>query len=248
MGLDLVEIVFSIEKTFEIELPMDDLEGLTHDYDIMVGDLYDYILKRLHLREFARQDIGLNYGLWRDVQSALCSVTNVPADRVQLKTPLDELFPRKTRRATWQAFRDACSYRVRTLDYPKAVRYVGFALAAAMVLFEQFQIWQIPGAGFFWILLGILGAWMLAETYVKVLWILAPLRRSFPSRMVTVKDLCRAILATNYTDICQDADIPLDDRSLAVWQQLTQILVEVTGVDADEITFRSRLFRDLGAG
>ncbi len=245
MGLDLLDITFRIEHKFDVDLSREDLAALVRDRDIIVGDLYDLVLKKLHLRDVARYDVRLSYALWTELRDVIHSVTKVPLDRIELKTPLEALFPRKTRRATWEALREASPYRIRKLDYPRVVRTVGFVLAAVMALIEQLQIWQVPGVKWLWPLLGLLGVWMLIETYTKVLSLLSPLRKRFPSGMTTVKDLCRAVLATNYADICRSDEIPSEKRCLAVWQQLTEILVDGLGVDADEITFRSRLVRDL---
>jgi acyl carrier protein len=246
MGLDVMDIAYRVEKTFKIDLSHDDFLGLVRDKDIAVGDLYDLVLTRMHLRDAARHDIRLNYDLWRQMQRALHTVTYVPLSQIELKTPLDALFPQETRRAAWDALGETCSYRLRELDYPETVRVVGFLLAAGMALVEQLQLWQLPGVKWIWPLLGIIGIWMFVETYMKILTICAPLRTRFPAGMTTVKDLCRAVLARNYSEICQSVDVPYDERSLAIWEQLTDILVDVLSVKADEITFRSRLFRDLG--
>lgn len=238
----------SIEEEFEVELSRDDLESILRDRDIVVGDLYELVLQKLQLRDFARHDLRLNYALWTDLRDVLHTVTTVPLEQIELKTRLESLFPRKDRRVSWEALREASPYRIRELDYPPAVRATGFWLAVAMVLVEQFQIWQIPGAQWLWPLLGFLGIWMLVETYAKLLSILAPFRTTFPSRISTVKGLCRAVLAANYEDICHDVEIPFDDRCLDVWERLKAILVETLGIDADEVTFRSKLIRDFGAG
>lgn len=250
MGLDFLDITFRIEKAMDVKFSEEDIHGLVRDRDVMVGDVYSLLLKKLHLRDVARYDLRLNYALWTAVRDAIHAATQVPLAEVELKTRLDPLFPRKTRREAWEALRGACPYRVRGLDYPRAVRWVAFLLALSMVLAEQFQIWQFPGARWLWPLLGLLGIWMLVETYVKVMSLFAPFRTCFPSGMATVKDLCRAVLSANYMDICRDwqeTSIPLDDRALAVWSQLVQILVDALGVDPDQVTFHTRLFRDLGA-
>lgn len=247
MGLDLLDIQFRIEKTFDIELSPEDFTALVRDHDIAVGDLYSLLLAKLHLRDVARYDLRLNYRLWEEMQGVLHAVTAVPLERVELKTPLESLFPPDGRRATWDALRRRCPYRIRELDYPQALRVVGFALAAAVVLIEQFHLWQVVGVKWLWPALGLLGIWMVSETYLKVLSICAPLRKRFPSGMTTVKDLCRAVLATNYREICDGIEIPFDQRCVVVWQQLTEILVDALGIDADQITFRSRLVQDLGA-
>ncbi len=245
MGLDLLDITFRIEKEFEIDLSPDDLNSVVRDQDILVGDLYELVLQKLHLRDCLRHDIRLNYALWREIRDMIHSVTEVPLDQIELKTPLEQPFPRKNRRATWEALRRVSPYRVRGLDYPQAVRTVGFLLALVMVLFEWVPVWRLPGANWLWPLLGILGVWMIVETYAKVLSILAPLRSCFPSGMVTVKDLCRVVLAANYTEFCSHVEIPLDERCLVVWERIRAILEETLGVDADEVTFRSRLVKDL---
>ncbi|MCL4191768.1 MAG: hypothetical protein KJZ87_08470 [Thermoguttaceae bacterium] len=97
-------------------------------------------------------------------------------------------------------------------------------------------------------MLGLIGIWMVSETYLKMLWMCRRLRNCLPARMATFKDLCRTVLATNYEEICSASEIPFDDRCLEVWWQLTGILADALGVEADAITFRSRLFQDLGAG
>lgn len=247
MGLDLLDIQFRIEKTFGVKLSNEDYTALMRNGDILVGDLYNLLLKKMQLYDTARYDIPLNFRLWEEIQRVLQSVTGVPLERIELKTRLDALFPRQTRRAAWETLRDACPYRLGKLDYPGVVRGAGFGLAAGMVVVEQFPIWQMAGVNWLWPVLGILGIWMVSETYLKMLWICAPLRNRFPSRMATVKDLCRAVLATNYEEICRNTEIPLDDRCLVVWRQLTEILVAALGIDADAITFHSRMFRDLGA-
>ena len=246
MGMDLSDITYRIEKAFDIDLSWEEVADLARDDDITVGDLFSLLLKKIYLRDVGRYDIRLNYDLWVEIQSVLHSVTNVPTNRIELKTLLKTLFPRKTRRAQWDALRDACPYRVRKLDYPRGLRVVGFSLAAGMVLIEQFQIWKIPGANWFWPLLGLFGIWVFVETYLKVLSICAPLQICFPAGMVTVKQLCRAVLATDYMHICKNVEVPLDQRCLTAWQEFTEILVDVLGVDKDEITFRSLLVRDLG--
>ena len=246
MGIDVLDVTFRIEKTFEIELSRDEFESLVRNDDVAVGSLYELILKKLHVRDAARHDLSLHYDLWEEVQGTLCRTLDIPAERVQLGTPLEVLFPAERRRETWNALREACPYRVSELEYPRAVRVGGFLLAAGMVLVEQLRLWRIAGVKWLWPLLGLIGIWMVSETYLKILSICAPLRRSFPSGMTTVKDLCRAVVATNYLEICERLDFSLDERCVVVWQQLTGILSDALGVDQEEVTFRSRLIRDLG--
>ena len=118
MGLDVLDVTFRIEKAFQIELRKDDLMGLVRDQDITVGDLYELVLKKMHLRDVGRYDIRLNQQLWKGMQFVLHAATGTPLNEIQLSVPLETLFPRPTRRMTWDALRAACPYRVLELDYP----------------------------------------------------------------------------------------------------------------------------------
>lgn len=246
MGIDLLDIRFRIEKAFGVVVSPEDWQRMVRNRDILVGDLYNFLLKELALVDHARTDIGLNYHVWEVVHQKLHQVTKIPTEEIELGTPLESLFPKPARRETWNVLRELCPYHVRELDYPKVVRRVGFLLAAGVVVIEQFQIWRLPLARWLWPFLGIVGLWMISETYLKILKICARFRTAFPAKMATVKDFCRTILATNYREICQEFQIAFDERSMAVWEQLVQILVEALGVETDEVAFHSRLIHDLG--
>jgi len=246
MGVDALDLVFRIEKAFQIKLPKDDFLALAKDQDVVVGDLYDLVLAKLQLRDAGRNDFGLNYRLWAEMQAVLERVSDVRSEAIALQTPLERLFPRPTRRFQWDALRETCPYRVGELDYPLVVRTCGFLLAAAVAIIEQARLWQIRGLAWLWPVLGLVGIWMVSETYLKILSICAPWRTRFPRGMKTVKDLCRVVLAANYAELCRRADTRSDERAPAVWEQLVEILADVVGVQPERVTFRSRLVRDLG--
>ncbi|HEX7380164.1 MAG TPA: hypothetical protein VF278_23790 [Pirellulales bacterium] len=247
MGLDLLDVRFRLEKTFHIDIGNDEFLGLLRNQDILIGDLYEFILRKLQLRDSGRHSFRLNQFLWCEMNAALSRATETPPERIELGLPLKTLFPRDARRTTWQALRDACPYKVGDLNYPGYVRAGGFLLAAAVVLLEQRQLWRMVGFKWFLPILGLFGVWMVGETYLKMLTFLAPWRTSFPARMRTVKDLCRGVLSANYAEICRAADVALDEHCAKVWEQLVEVLVEALGVDAAAVTFRSRLIRDLDA-
>lgn len=191
MGVDALDLEFRIEKAFEINLSKQEFLALVKDQDVAVGDLYDLVLAKLQLRDVGRNDFGLNYRLWAEMQAVLGRVSGERLDDIALQMPLEQLFPRPTRRFQWGALREACPYRVGELDYPIVVRTCGFLLAAAVAIIEQARLWQIRGLAWLWPMLGLVGIWMVSETYLKILSICAPWRTRFPRGMKTVKDLCR---------------------------------------------------------
>src|SRR5690348_14837953 len=131
MGVDHLDIMFRIEKTFQIEMSKHDFEDLVRDFDITAGDLYDLLLKRLHLRDVGRLDYGLNLQLWSEMQQQISAATGLPREQIQLHVPLARLFPDEIRRETWDTLREASPYRIPELDYPPAVRALGYSLATS---------------------------------------------------------------------------------------------------------------------
>lgn len=247
MGIDLLDLTYRIERDLQVEMSMEDLQGLLHDQDIRVGDLYDLILNRLGMRDHSRHSMRLNWEVWSEMQNVLHCVTRRPLDEIRLGDALAELFPRETRRAQWDGLRQACRFRIPDLDYPRFVRVLGFQLAAGVVLIEQNQLWQIQVLRWFLPVLGLIGLWMVSETYLKLLSVCAPFRTQFPSGLRTVKDLCRNVLAVNYVEICEGNESVDVSHCPAIWEKLVTILVDTLGVKAQSVTFRSRLFHDLGA-
>lgn len=247
MGMDFLDITMSVEEKFGIEFEEDDWAGISRDGDLSVGDLYESILRKLHLRDVGRYDIRMNFELWTTMRDSLQRIANVPLENIELGTNLKDLFPRKTRRRLWDELREESPYRIRDLDYPLFVSWIGFGLSVTVVATEVFQIWQVPALQWLFPWGGFIGIWMLVETYAKMLKILSRFRTRFPKRMQTVKELCKHVLGANYELLCVDAHLPMDDRCIEVWQDLTEILIDCLGVKREEIAFDSRLVQDLGA-
>lgn len=251
MGLDLLDVVFRVEERFGVPVADDDFQRIVRDGDIVVGDFYALILRRVHARDTVRQDVHLNFALWEDLREQLGAAAGVPAGEILLKTPLETLFPAGGRRVAWDKLRAASRYRIAKLDYPPLVRPISFSLALAMALLEQFPIWRVPQAQWLWPLLGLIGIWVFAETYGKAMVVFAVWRVRFPGGMRSVKDLARSLVATEYEAILADSprarDLPAEDRCLAIWEEFREVLADALGVNVDAITPKSRLFGDLGA-
>ncbi len=246
MGMDLMEILMRIEDDFDVDLSDDDLSEIVRDNDIVAGDLCDLIQTRCHMADIAKNDVGLNFALWGAMQRAIATATDVPLKQVQLKTTLESLFPRKSRRHQWDALRASCPLRIPELEYPRFVRISSLVLAGSIVLAEQLQLWQVPGAKWLWVVVAVFGLWAFAETYAKMFSILSAMRMRFPKGMVTVKDLCRSIVKLNYLKLTKTIEVPVDQQRTDAWPKLAEILVDILGVNPQDVTRQSRLVADLG--
>src|SRR5689334_17505094 len=85
MGVDALDLVFRIEKAFEIKLSKQEFLSLVKDQDVVVGDLYDLVLAKLQLCDVGRNDFGLNFRLWAEMQAVLERVSGVKLDEIVFK-------------------------------------------------------------------------------------------------------------------------------------------------------------------
>ena len=254
MGMDILDITFRLEKSFDLKISREDWESLVRDNDILVGDLYEWLLAQLDLRDIGRSDIRMNFALWEQTRANLQSVCEKPLKDILLSTPLVELFPQESRLEKWGALRESMPYRIRQLEYPPWVRTTALLISFVSIVCDQAHFWMNFGqriANVVWfqafaIIFVIFGIWMISETYLKLVSWFSSYRTSFPPTLITVKDLCREIVSVNYIELCQDNSVPLDPRCMAVWQELTETLSVSLGVEIETVSFRSRLFADLG--
>jgi hypothetical protein len=105
MGLDLLDVAFRVEKTFGVPLASSDFEQLVRDRDIVVSDLYELILRRVHARDTVRNDVRLNFALWEELQQQLGEATGVPAWMSQ-KFPVLLVLRNSEGEVRWMEVRD----------------------------------------------------------------------------------------------------------------------------------------------
>lgn len=84
MGLDLLEIQFRIEKTFDVKLSTTDFADLAHDRDIAVGDIYSVLLTKLRLC-----DVGCRNGAGRAVSRWAVSGRELALARIGVSRDMD---------------------------------------------------------------------------------------------------------------------------------------------------------------
>ena len=243
MGLELVEIVMDVEKTFAIRLPH--IEG---SYISTVGQLYDCIVKTLSEKQSVT---CLTSHVFYRLRNALQSARGLARRQIRPSTPLERIIPLSARRTTWKKLEQALAEHVPTLRRPRPLSVVLAVVAIVLGWFGTFGLvfesdlkrmiarpavafgcmfFFVPAAAFF----GLVG-----------LWFTAPLAVVLPAGIRTVGDLARAVVAMNYGDPAKEERQWSTEE---IWRTLQNIIVDVLAVDPGEITREARFVEDLGAG
>jgi acyl carrier protein len=265
MGLDLLDLVFRIERTFRVKLPTDEVVGprlarkrpadgkpppgedatdnaLPYPAGT-VGRLYFIILEQLSRYE---RPCCLGGRVFYRMRRALAEVFGTPWEDVTPASRLEEVLPLRQRRENWQRLAEALDLPlpplVRPVRLELALHLSGSACLLAGVLAALLTA-AGRGPGSVWIVLGLLAfnvlksrlAWFLTRSWAVC----------FPPSCPTVKGLIRTLLRTEYGQIVEQERAW---HQLEVWYALQAILVETLEVAPETVTLEAHLARDLGAG
>jgi len=250
MGLDFWDVTLRIEQEFGISLTDFGTESLPSERELEVGDLYFWLFRQLQLHDAAKRDLAFNRWHWQRMQSLLASVTQTDVESIELSTPLVTLFPRSQRCKMWEQLQRDCL--LAPLKQPPSVSCCGLLAAGLLCVYTPlallFEFHKHPN-DFLWLIpLGlVISIWKSRSIlrFLEYLW------ADFPKECVTVKDLCRSVLASNLTRLSEQSPITLvraeTRSSLEVFNQLRAVLVDCISVDADKVTLNAKFYSDLGA-
>jgi hypothetical protein len=240
MGLDILELVMSIEAHFGVTIPDERAERIT-----TVGELYGFLLGQAGRR--TPTPCPTSRAFYR-LRRTLMSELGVDRGRVRPDARLRDLFPRASGGTPWS--------RLATLldlpDLPEMeppprrgppARVFRIALEAATAVWGllYFLLPFLPGGQpppAFWLLVWGLLVLLVGEFY-GMFW-LATFLDPFP--VPRVRDLVVRLTARQHDP--SPGGPPTDPAAAAVWTDLVAVLAAHTGMAAEEIRPEQR-FSDL---
>jgi acyl carrier protein len=232
MGLELLELVLTVEDAFGFSIPDEDAAGLN-----TVGKLHEYILAH---RCHAKQEACLSSIAFYKIRRALISVRKLPRKDVRVSTELATIIPARRRRI-WRALEKATGFRLPRLRRPAwvtpvaALATVGLAIAVPVLL----SLSMLHGA----IFVAILTAGAAGYAFS---WLTTLLAFEFPPDCATVGQLAKGALARNYRAIVEQSGKCASDAE--VWVALRLIVAEQLGVRPGDLTKETNFVKDLNAG
>jgi acyl carrier protein len=245
VGLETVEIVMEVEKTFGISLPDSRAAAIR-----TVGELHECIVKILGRENDNGQ---LADTVRADLQRALASVRKTTASPVDANAQLSTLFPYFGRKRAWRQLEKAVDLPLPPLVRPHLLSTI-VTVAAIPVgwIFALLAIgpfipprpadrsgWLLP------ILMLILGYLSIFVFWLVGRCLTAPFSAFFPRKLRTIGELSQAILQRHYGRVVKREQGFNRDE---VWCILQAIVARVLGIDCTKVTPEARFVEDLGAG
>jgi acyl carrier protein len=221
MGLDGVELIMAVEKEFKIAIADADAAQCS-----TVGALVDLVDVRL--RHSSDERCPSQHGFYV-VRQELMRLLAVKRSAVGPETPLADLMPRSTRRATWRRLLTSLTKGRTTIPRLRAPKWLKVLVWCVIPSVTAIYISVFRGMPLRF------GLWAVLPAAVLANWLSVPLKREFPGDFSRVQDLITFVTT-------------LDSRTWAredVFLKLRSIIVEQIGVDESDVTLEAS-FKDLG--
>lgn len=220
MGLDILDLVFQIEKRFSIRLKPE-----TFSQFETVGELHAYLLGRVEeQRELTANSPCPSAHVFYELRPVIAEVAGVNEERVRPDTPLS-ILPRHRRWTAWLKIRQAVGCHLPDLRKARWRRWLGWASLACVLALPV--VWTVATTSWAGIPFGL----AVGLIFVLLLYVLiGDLGLHPPCEMPSVKEL--AIQVVN-------------DRGRLFWGHITELIERVTGEDRNSIK-PEQTWADLG--
>jgi acyl carrier protein len=231
MGLDSVELILEVEKTFGITIADADAEKIR-----TVSDLQALVRKQL---EGKTTTACASSFIFYSLRRVLMQELDLPKTAITPQTALKDIIPRKDRRVWWKKIATATvwAFPALRLREPYATLLSVFALVSIIgtVGFALAMVWFFDDTKWWWLLPvgALLFCWLLYA-------LLRPLRTSFPQKYV--RNLCERLLVLNYSTVRNEKGLNQKEVEMV----LMQVIADRTGIPVEEILPEHSFTDDLG--
>jgi acyl carrier protein len=242
MGLDLVEYVVAVEKTFELRFRDEDIERTC-----TVGEFHDLVMRELRANgaaatsETASVVCKTSRAFYR-LRRGLISSGIATRKEIVPSATLESLFPRKDRRTLWSWFSIDSGCALPRLSRPAWLISAMVAVCLSVPLLAMCLL----GVGIVFDV-GVLIALAVCAIGVYVVLLIATqeLATAFSLSGATVGDLARYAAGKNWKSRSEPDGPARRWTEEEAWNKISELLVECQGVDPKEITRDASFVDDL---
>lgn len=234
MGLDSVELVMKVEKTFGIHIPDQEAEKI-----VTVGDMYNAVWQHLEGKHSEVHKVCKSQALFYQLRQAVIDTFQLSRQDFRPNALMNDIFPLQNRRQVYTSFARTHQLQlpdlVLTASWSSFLTWLGFVsilgglgCALLLIFFFDFSNWTLlmPVAG-------IALTWLTST-------ILEPRRTVIEP--ASVRQFTQQVLALNYATLVQEQGVNREE----VESVINHIIVDVVGVELHEVTPEAKFTDDLG--
>lgn len=231
MGLDTVELLMDVEKTFGISIPDTEAEKI-----ITVGDFYEAVWRHIGAKH---SDQCKSQYLFYKLRTALHNSYTIPIQKIKPAAAPETLFPKENRRRIYKDFSYQLNLELPSLVLSKPWLQIlnGFGwLSIAGALAVAIILYNFKDAGG-WIFLLPIACIFLTHQLNKLL---------EPKRTVitqsSLRDFINEMLKLNFAKLNAEAGTNRKEMEAVI----NKIIIDKSGVEAEEVHAGAIITDDLG--
>lgn len=232
MGLESVELLMEVEKTFDIQVPDSEAKSIK-----TVGDFYNSVWDKIKDKENKKCMSAMVYYRFRKL---IVSKIGIQNKDLKLDTDINDLIPREIRKSKWIEIQTDFEYKLPSLDLPQRLNRLLTIIKLSIVIISilisvfLFSIYDKPKSYFF--LIPIIG---LSIVHIIII-VSTPYRTDI--KQDSVRELIKYILFNNYHKI----SLSYGSNRLEMENVISNIIHENFGIDYELIKPEAAIVNDLG--
>ena len=232
MGLDSVELVMKVEKTFGINIPDQEAEKIA-----TVGDMYNAVWQHLEGKYSDVHKACKSQALFYKLRQGVMETFQLARQDFRLNTSMNDIFPLQNRRQVYASFARTHQLQlpdlVLTGPWSSFLTYLGYVsilgglgCSLLLIFFFDFSNWALvmPVAG------------------IALTWLTSTMPRRTVIEPASVRQFTQQVLAMNYATLVQEQGVTRKE----VESVINHIIVDVAGVEWHEIKPEAKFTDDLG--
>lgn len=230
MGMDLLDMIFRIEKRFELAIP----EEVAASFQT-VADVYAHLLIQRAALPQSEDASVQRQRLFEALERSLVSA-GIVADEVQLEADLAHLVPARIRRQTWNHLLKDITRGLPRLQWPRGLPWsLGLLVAAGCVVLIPI-VYESEG-----FLLALALPFLSMFAWLALLGLSLPLATRLPIDCRTVSDMVDRLAEAEQRQVRA-----LSTDAAGLWVALVEVVAEASGEKREDIQPAMHLFKDLG--
>jgi hypothetical protein len=231
MGLDGIELVVEVEKTFDIEITDNEAMNIG-----TVGDFHNIVWEKIKDKKSTKCTSAC---LFYKLRRYLTSKYSFSDEDFKLDVNLNDLIPADNKRGKWKEIQHDFDYQLPDLELSHGLQqmmfYLGVTLIGGAFVFAVIAVNFFDGPKW-WFLLLVLGiVFMILLNFV-----ITPLRTNIAQK--DVREFVKSVLSLNYKEL----RLTMGANRGEMENIMNCIIHDKIGVDFEEIIPGASLVNDLG--
>jgi Acyl carrier protein len=233
MGLDAVEIVMRIEKTFAIKIDDAEAEAIR-----TVGDMYEIVWREIDGRA---SDTCISQSIFYRLRNGITATYGANRAEVTPGIMLAQLIPSNQKTEQWQAFSQHAELKLPNLIYRQPYSGIRDLLVVNIIVCTLILILFAVHRSTWWPLLLCPISYIMLMGFYKIF---SSKKTAAPK--TDIRQFVSDVLALNFENLKNVKGAPIHISRREMEHVINNIIVDVLGVDIEEVTTEKSFVNDFG--